>query len=78
MTQVQASGRITQLETALHELVQAGEDFIHGPGCQVEVDLDYCTALAELEQAVEESRNVWASPPGSSRPRAAATAARAR
>ena len=78
MTQVQASGRITQLEETLQALIRAGEDFVRGPGCQVEVDLDYCTALAELEQAVEASRHVWASPVGAARPRAEATAARAR
>ena len=78
MTQTQASGRIVQLEETLQELIRAGEDFVRGPGCRVEVDLDYCAALAELEQVVEQSRNVWASPVGTSRPRAAATAARAR
>ena len=78
MTQIQAVGRITQLEETLQTLIRAGEDFVRGPGCQVEVDLDYCTALAELEQAVEASRHVWASPVGAAGPRAEAAAARAR
>jgi hypothetical protein len=41
---------------ALRHLVQVGEAFIQGAGCRVEVDLDYCHDLAELEQAVEAGR----------------------
>ena len=58
MTQVQATGRITQLEETLQALIRAGEDFVRGPGCRVEVDLDYCAALAELEQAVEQGKRI--------------------
>ena len=59
MTQVQASGRITQLEETLQALIRAGEEFVRGPGCRVEVDLDYCAALAELEQAVEQGKRIY-------------------
>ena len=57
-----AAERIEQLEEALFGLISAGEDFIEGEGSQVVVDLDYCEALAQLEQAVEQGKRVYPRP----------------
>ncbi len=56
------AGRMEQLEAALYELIRAGEDFLYGEGSRVEVDLDYCEALADLEEAIEQGRCVFPRP----------------
>ena len=53
-------GHPVHVEAALRHLIRAAEDFIQGDGSRVEVDLDYCAALADLERAVDRAREVWA------------------
>jgi len=47
-----------QLSAALNTLVTACETFIHGAGCCVEIDLDYCAALAQVEAAAQQGKKV--------------------
>ena len=58
-----ALGRPDRLVQALAHLIQTGENFIEGAGCQVEVDLDYCRDLAALEQALAEGRRAMGKRP---------------
>ena len=54
------ASRAAHIEVALRHLIRATEDFIQGDGSRVEVDLDYCAALADLERAAERAQDVWA------------------
>ena len=54
------ASRMAHIEAALRHLIRAADDFIQGDGSRVEVDLDYCAALADLERAVERAQGVWA------------------
>ena len=51
--------RAVHVEAALRHLIRAVDDFVQGDGSRVEVDLDYCAALADLERAVERAKDVW-------------------
>ena len=53
------ASRMAHIEAALRHLIRAADDFIQGDGSRVEVDLDYCAALADLERAVERAKDVW-------------------
>ena len=54
------ASRMAHIEAALRHLIRAADDFIQGDGSRVEVDLDYCAALSDLERAVERAQGVWA------------------
>ena len=53
------ASRAAHIEVALRHLIRATEDFIQGDGSRVEVDLDYCAALSDLERAAERAQGVW-------------------
>ena len=53
------AGHAVHIEAALRHLIRAADDFVQGDGSRVEVDLDYCAALADLERAVERAKDVW-------------------
>jgi hypothetical protein len=54
----QSTRKEALVSAALDTLVTACETFIQGAGCGVEVDLDYCAALAQIERATQQGKRV--------------------